>query len=428
MVLQKGQPPPGWPFCVFPVDNVIPMGNGLSFREVLALSLVRMVNGASRLTGRGSGTVAGGRVGLRLAPTLLGSMSRNRVIVIVSGTNGKTTTSAMIAKGWGGDVAANQTGSNMPPGHLAALSENVGERVVLEVDEAWLPAVTAVTSPAVVVLLNLSRDQLDRANEVRQMAGRWRTALATLDDNTVVVANANDPLIVYGAELAPRVVWCDVTTPWLEDAVSCPKCTSALVHEDGAWHCECGFAKPMASTVLGAALEVGDVEVELDLQMPGVFNRSNAAMAITALNELGVDPTDSASRIGELASVAGRFSVRRWRGHSLRLLLAKNPAGFTAMLPTVASGTSDLWIAINARVADGHDPSWLYDVPFELLRGHRVYCFGDRRLDLATRLDYAGVSYVIVDDDATVPLDEATVPVLANYTAFREWLEKSSAA
>jgi len=355
-------------------------------------------------------------------------MSRNRVIVIVSGTNGKTTTSAMIAKGWGGDVAANETGSNMPPGHLAALSENVSERVVLEVDEAWLPAVTAVTSPAVVVLLNLSRDQLDRANEVRQMAGRWRTALATLDDNTVVVANANDPLIVYGAELAPRVVWCDVTTPWLEDAVSCPKCTSALVHEDGAWHCECGFAKPMASTVLGAALEVGDVEVELDLQMPGEFNRSNAAMAITALNELGVDPTDSTSRIGELASVAGRFSVRRWRGHSLRLLLAKNPAGFTAMLPTVASGTSDLWIAINARVADGHDPSWLYDVPFELLRGHRVYCFGDRRLDLATRLDYAGVSYVIVDDDATVPLDEATVPVLANYTAFREWLEKSSAA
>ena len=98
------------------------------------------------------------------------------------------------------------------------------------------------------------------------------------------------------------------------------------------------------------------------------------------------------------------------------------------MLTTVASDASDLWIAINARVADGHDPSWLYDVPFEMLRGHRVYCFGDRRLDLATRLDYAGVSFVIVDDDATVPLDEATVPVLANYTAFRDWIEKSSAA
>ena len=260
------------------------------------------------------------------------------------------------------------------------------------------------------------------------MAERWRTALAALDDGTVVVANANDPLIVYAAEVAPRVVWCDVTTSWLQDAVSCPKCTSALVHRGGSWHCACGFTRPTTSTVLGASLVVGGREVELDLQMPGEFNRSNAAMAITALSELGVDPQVAASRIHDVTSVAGRFSVRTWRGHSLRLLLAKNPAGFAAMLTTVASDASDLWIAINARVADGHDPSWLYDVPFEMLRGHRVYCFGDRRLDLATRLDYAGVSFVIVDDDATVPLDEATVPVLANYTAFRDWIEKSSAA
>jgi UDP-N-acetylmuramyl tripeptide synthase len=123
--------------------------------------------------------------------------------------------------------------------------------------------------------------------------------------------------------------------------------------------------------------------------------------------------------------VAGRFSLRRWRGHQLRLLLAKNPAGFTAMLNTVKDDGADVWVAINARIADGRDPSWLYDVPFERLRGHRVYCFGDRRLDLATRLDYAGVDYVVVRDEALLPPSSDVINVLANYTAFQDWRERS---
>jgi UDP-N-acetylmuramyl tripeptide synthase len=130
-------------------------------------------------------------------------------------------------------------------------------------------------------------------------------------------------------------------------------------------------------------------------------------------------------RINAVQSVVGRFSVRRWQGHVLRLLLAKNPSGFEAMLATIVNDESDVWVAINARIADGRDPSWLYDVPFERLRGHRVYCFGDRRLDLATRLDYAQVEYVIVEDDAQLPVARETISLLANYTAFSDWLEKS---
>ena len=91
------------------------------------------------------------------------------------------------------------------------------------------------------------------------------------------------------------------------------------------------------------------------------------------------------------------------------------------MLLTLKSDGADVWAAINARVADGRDPSWLYDVPFELLRGHRVYCFGDRRLDLATRLDYANVTYVVVTDESALPVSSDVVNVLANYTAFQEW-------
>ena len=96
------------------------------------------------------------------------------------------------------------------------------------------------------------------------------------------------------------------------------------------------------------------------------------------------------------------------------------------MLDTVANDDSDVWVAINARVADGRDPSWLYDVPFESLRGHRVSCLGDRRLDLAARLDYAGVSYEVVDDDSTLAPTDSPVLLLANYTAFADWLARST--
>ncbi len=403
------------------------MGKSANLRDGVASAAVRAVNRISRMTGRGSGTVVGGRVGMKISPNLVTSLSRGRTVVLVSGTNGKTTTTSMIVAGWGVPVTTNQTGANMPAGHVAALVTSTSSQAALEVDEAWLPETLAKTRPRVVVLLNLSRDQLDRANEVRQMAERWRKALEVHNDpDVVVVANASDPLVVYAAEVAANVLWCDVPTTWLADAVSCPKCTLGISHVGSQWHCSCGFAKPTKiTTVLGDELVIDDVTVALDLSIPGDFNRSNAAMALTALHSVGVELNEAVVRINAVQSVVGRFSVRRWNGHVLRLLLAKNPSGFEAMLATLANDSSDVWVAINARIADGRDPSWLYDVPFEKLRGHRVYCFGDRRLDLATRLDYAQVEFVIVEDDAQVPVSKETISLLANYTAFSDWLEKS---
>jgi lipid II isoglutaminyl synthase (glutamine-hydrolysing) len=385
------------------------------------------VNRLSRLAGKGSGTVIGGRVGMKIAPDLVASLARGRTVILVSGTNGKTTTTSMIVAGWGGSVTTNETGANMPPGHAAALVESKSDHVALEVDEAWIPDSLVSTRPRVVVLLNLSRDQMDRANEVRHLAERWRKALESHDDDAlVVVANANDPLVVYAAESRPNTVWADVPTSWLADALSCPKCTLAISHVGNAWHCTCGFAKPAkVTTILGDDLIIDGVSVNLELSMPGEFNRSNAAMALTALHCVGVDLEDAARRVNAIHSVVGRFSIRRWNGHLLRLLLAKNPSGFAAMMSTLPDDQSDVWVAINARLADGHDPSWLYDAPFELLRGHRVYCLGDRRLDLATRLEYGQVDFVVVDDDATLPTSKETVPLLANYTAFSDWLARS---
>lgn len=394
---------------------------------MVAERAVKTVNLLARWTARGSGTVSGGRVGLAVSPRLLTTLSRGREVILVSGTNGKTTTTAMIAAGWARPVATNSTGSNMPAGHVAALVASKNAAVVLEVDEAWLGEVTSSTDAGVVVLLNLSRDQLDRANEVRRIAERWRLLFAAAP-TVRVVANANDPLVVFAAEVAAHVAWCDVPTPWTSDAVSCPHCTLPLHFSESSWWSDCGFKKPTdIATTLGDDVVVRGATVTLALQMPGEFNRINAAMALTALDELGVDLNVAVARINALTSVAGRFSVRCWRGHRLRLLLAKNPAGFTAMLDALEPNAADVWLAINARVADGHDPSWLYDVPFEVLRGRRVYCFGDRRLDLATRLDYAGVEHVVVDEESAIPSSEAVVNVVANYTAFQDWRERSSA-
>ena len=95
--------------------------------------------------------------------------------------------------------------------------------------------------------------------------------------------------------------------------------------------------------------------------------------------------------------------------------------------PRVFPGSGSKQMRLTPGVADGHDPSWLYDVPFETLRGHRVYCFGDRRLDLATRLDYGQVDFVVVDNDDEVPTSKETISLLANYTAFNDWLARSDA-
>ncbi|MCU1363607.1 MAG: hypothetical protein JWM55_1435 [Acidimicrobiaceae bacterium] len=396
-----------------------------SLRHSVATGAVRAVNRLSRLLSLGSGTVIGGRVGLAIAPDLLKELARGRVVVLVSGTNGKTTTTAMIAAGWGGGVTTNATGSNMPEGHVAALAESRSSSVVLEVDEAWLGEVTRATKPRVVTLLNLSRDQLDRANEVRRIAERWRDVVAS-ERETTYVANANDPLVVYAAELAREVEWCDVPTPWTTDAMSCPHCTQPLHFTVDSWWSECGFKKPdVLTSTLREQLTLGGQSYELHLGLPGEFNEVDAVMALTALCCLDVAVPDALATISALTTVAGRFSEVLWRGHHLRLLLAKNPAGFTAMLATLTTNDDDVWISINARLADGHDPSWLYDVPFEVLRGHRVYCFGDRRLDLAVRLDYARVAYVVVDDESPLPSSSGVVNLVANYTAFQEWREWS---
>jgi UDP-N-acetylmuramyl tripeptide synthase len=403
----------------------------------VAAGAARLVNAASRALGRGQGTVAGGRVALALDPGLVGRLARGRPVGVVSGTNGKTTTTALLAaalEGSGaGPVVSNDTGSNMPAGHAAALARGPHRGpVVLEVDEGYLPGVLDEVSPAVAVLLNLSRDQLDRTNEVRMVAGRWRRALEGRD--LTVVANADDPLIVFAASGAPRVVWVAAGGRWRADAAGCPSCGGRI--EGGtAWACACGFARPAPDAWLeeeGAtpvAVLPGGRRVPLSLALPGRFNRANALMAAVAAIALGAEGAQALAAQAAVGQVAGRFTTPVVAGVPTRLLLAKNPAGWAELLDLLSEDDGPVVVGINARTADGHDPSWLWDVPFEELAGREVVATGERARDLAVRLHYAEVAHETVPDQLAAVTRAARhgrpVEYVGNYTAFHDLLARA---
>ncbi len=418
-------------------------------RAQLASATTRAVNAASRHLGRGQGTVAGGRAGLRVDPNLLEHLAAGRLVALVTGTNGKTTTTRLltVALGANGDaVVSNETGSNMPPGHVAALVGNKAGRAVLEVDEIYLPRVLAATSAAAVVLLNLSRDQLDRTNEVRMIAGRWRAALAAAP-RTHVVANADDPLVVWGAGAARDVHWVGAGLRWHLDAVGCPSCEGRIAFGADGWACAgCGFSRPEPEATLctdpGAPGAAGTATAvwsdgrtfPMELVLPGRFNQANALMAAVAAAACGVDPGDALRAMKGVEQVAGRFTVRQFGPVRARLMLAKNPAGWDELLDLVARSATPLVVSINARVADGADPSWLWDVPFERLAGRDVVATGDRYRDLSVRLQYAGVAHATEADPAeavrvaaaasaaSAASADGVIDVIGNYTAFGDLL------
>ncbi len=409
-------------------------------RTQLASATTLAVNAASRRLGRGQGTVAGGRAGLRVDPRLLQHLSAGRQVSLVTGTNGKTTTTRLlaVALGTSGDaVVSNETGSNMPPGHVAALAGTHGGRAVLEVDEIYLPRVLTATSPAAVVLLNLSRDQLDRTNEVRLVAGRWRAALAA-SPHTHVVANADDPLVVWGAGAARHVHWAGAGLRWQLDAVGCPSCGGRIEFGLSGWSCasECGLARPSPEARLECTPDgsargtwADGRSYPIELALPGRFNRANALMAAVASEACGVDAGVALRAMKGVEEVAGRFTVKPVGGVPARLMLAKNPAGWDELLDLVALDECPVIVSINARVADGADPSWLWDVPFERLAGRVVVATGERYRDLSVRLQYAGVEHRREADPVravTVAAagGSATVDVIGNYTAFHDLLEK----
>jgi lipid II isoglutaminyl synthase (glutamine-hydrolysing) len=394
----------------------------LGWRTRAAVQAGLVTAGLSRRLGLGAGSIIGGRVTLALDRHALQRLAAGRRVVLVSGTNGKTTTSHLVAAAvrTAGRVAHNAGGSNMADGAVAALADaRDTEYAVIEVDELHLAAVAEAVDPTVVVLLNFTRDQLDRATEVGMIARVAGQALAQ-QLRAVVVANADDPMVVSAASLAARRVWVAAGASWLDDATTCPRCGRTLTFTDPGWTCDCGLARPTPDWWIeeGKAC-TADAVFPLDIQLPGQVNLSNAAMALAAADALGVPVDRAAPALGEVTAVAGRYAVVHRGSQALRLLLAKNPAGWAGM-SSILTEPRPLLVIINAQEADGRDTSWLWDVPFEQFSDRQVVASGERAADLGVRLSYAGLDHQTVVDPlaALATLPAGKVDVAANYTAF----------
>jgi lipid II isoglutaminyl synthase (glutamine-hydrolysing) len=438
------------------------------------LALARATGALSRRSGRGGGTTLPGRVLLRLAPDAISRLGARLEggSVIISATNGKTTTAGMLAaalRAAGRVPVHNRAGSNMSWGVATALLEQAGDEGLFEVDEAWLPRMAAELNPRLIVLGNLFRDQLDRYGELERLADEWAQLVAGLAGQTGFALNADDPLVAdlgRDRDLArrPGVTYFGIEDPAQAlpefqhafDAKHCRRCGAPYVYERafvghlGHYSCpRCHADRPrtdVAATRIelegmrGSRVSVRTPEGdgELRLPLPGLYNVYNALAALSAALRLGVPLEQAAAALGEMETVFGRVETIPVDGKDLSILLIKNPAGANEVLRTLLlEGDAnddgdglDLWIALNDGIADGRDISWVWDADFELLAGQvrRVNCAGTRAAEMAVRLKYAGLppEAISVEEAIERSLDralaEAHGPLFAlpTYTALLE--------
>ncbi|WP_010539969.1 MurT ligase domain-containing protein [Dietzia alimentaria] len=409
----------------------------LTPRGRTAVAVGNLATWASRVSGRGSGGMIGGLVALKLDPGLMRQLSAGRRTALVTGTNGKSTTTRMLTAALStlGPVASNANGDNMDAGIVSALgADQAAGLAAIEVDELHTPAVAENTRPEAVVLLNLSRDQLDRVGEINSIERRLRAGV-TAQPQATLIANCDDVMITSVAYDNPSVVWVAAGAPWAGDSVSSPRTgepISRTVDETGAVHWRSAerlpdgreFARPTPDWWLtDDAIHGPDgFTAPMRLALPGRANRGNAAQAVAAAVAMGADPAAAVRAVEQVSDVAGRYSTVDVDGRAAHLLLAKNPAGWQEALGMIDPAADGLVIALNGQMGDGVDLSWLWDVRFESFDGISVYASGERAADLSVRLSYAGISHVLEPDPLTAirrcPVGQ--VEVLANYTAFRD--------
>ncbi|QYR17778.1 Mur ligase family protein [Corynebacterium glutamicum] len=400
-------------------------------RSTAAIVSAKVATSASKATGRGSGGMIGGLVASKVDPDIMSNLINNRPTVLVTGTNGKSTTTRMLAAAMRSTytVATNEGGDNMDAGIISALlAGRNASHVVLEVDELHVPAAIERLKPDALVLLNLSRDQLDRVGEINKIERVLRDAVRSRPEMTVI-ANCDDVLVTSVAFDAENVIWVGAGTGWQGESVTCPRTESRILHDGRHWSAEKTlldgrtFARPTPSwEVEGDAIHSPSGDLTLDLNLPGQANRGNAAQAIAASTVFNVPVSSALPAINSVNNVAGRYSTITVGEHKVHLLLAKNPAGWQEALSMVDRTADGLVIVVNGQVADGEDLSWLWDVRFEDFENLSVKASGERGTDLAVRLTYAEIDHELISNpvDAIAACPPGRIEVLANYTAFRD--------
>ncbi|SED81870.1 UDP-N-acetylmuramyl tripeptide synthase [Rhodococcus pyridinivorans] len=369
----------------------------------------------------------GGLVALKIDPALMKQIGHGRQTVLVTGTNGKSTTTRMTAAALEtiDSVVTQADGANMDAGIVAALATDLrAPLAAIEVDELHTPHVADALEPRAIVLLNLTRDQLDRVGEINMIERKLREGLKRHPD-AVIVANCDDVLVTSAAYDNPNVVWVAAGAGWANDSVSCPRTGEPIAREGDHWYSTgSDFARPTPDWWVDDENLYGPdgLVLPLKLTLPGRANRGNAAQAVAAAVALGADPAKAVAAASVVEEVAGRYKTVQVGPHSVHMLLAKNPAGWQEALSMIDPTVDGLVIAVNGQVPDGEDLSWLWDVRFEHFEGVQVVAAGERGTDLAVRLTYAGVEHTLVPDPlkAIASCPPGRVEVLANYTAFRD--------
>ena len=394
-------------------------------RLALESTAARLVGRLSRAAGRGGGTTLPGKLVWKLDPGALDGLAARlpQGVALVSATNGKTTTTAMASAILAPTqrLAWNNSGANLASGVTSTLLAADGADLgLLEVDEFVLPEVMRRVRPRAVCLGNLFRDQLDRYGELEHIAERWRDAVAALDSTATLVANADDPLVGALAEGRERTLLFGVDDPrraraglqHASDSKYCVRCghpyryDAVYVGHLGTYRCEsCGHARPSLDVAareiepdgldgISFVLHAPGGEKEVRLAVPGLYNVYNALAAASLALTLGTGLDEIAAGLERFQAAFGRFERFTVRDRRVLLLLVKNPAGANEALRTLEEGgvPPTLVVALNDRIADGRDVSWIWDVDFEpvLQRAQRIVVSGERAAELALRFTYAG--------------------------------------
>jgi lipid II isoglutaminyl synthase (glutamine-hydrolysing) len=422
------------------------------------VAAARAAGALSRRSGRG-GTSLPGKLLMRLEPHAIARLAARlpHGSAVISATNGKTTTAAMVAEileRAGVRLVHNRAGANMAGGVATALLDGArdADTGLFEVDEFWLGQVVDELDPRALLLANLFRDQLDRYGELDTIADRWAQVAAGSD--AALVLNADDPIVAdLGRDRAATYFGVQDDAMALAemqhaaDAKHCRRCGAPYRYDAvylghlGRYHCDsCGATRPEPQIaareitldgVRGArfTLATPDGAREIALPLPGLYNVYNALGAAALTLALGATLDQIAAGLGAVSPAFGRAETLHVSGRELSILLIKNPAGANEVLRTLVleDGEHDLFAVLNDNIADGRDVSWVWDADFELLapRVRRATCSGTRAAEMAVRLKYAGVptDRLTVERDLDAGLDRALsvgdgpVYALPTYTA-----------
>jgi UDP-N-acetylmuramyl tripeptide synthase len=412
----------------------------MTFRAVLAILLCKALRLFSRLVHRG-GTAMPGRFALRVCPDLLAILARDVRSVAITGTNGKTTSSRMIEEAFaeqGLSYFANRSGANLISGITTEFVMNCTpggrmkkEYAVIECDEAAARTVFGQLKPRVIVVTNLFRDQLDRYGEVTHTLENIRVAVQGAP-GALLCLNADCSLTSSLAEDLPnRCVFFGIDKgavpsrekPELSDATHCIRCKTEYEYDYisyghlGGFRCpHCGYARHEADYAVtdvveqradGSSLvmDIRGTKQLVEVNLPALYNVYNAAGALAAAAEMGVDLPVAISALGHFQCGFGRME-KFDLGGGARIMLVKNPAGCNQVLEFLQNIKEKfiLVVCLNDRPADGTDVSWIWDADFEALAGmtgrlDQVIVSGDRAGDMRVRIKYAGISDAFIQEE-----------------------------